>query len=248
MKKKFVAMNGIQAQLTNSSRRTNFTKVALILALLLMTVQPAFAKEGNPGVFPPNSKPYGQTMNAWTAKWWQFVLSFPAPTNPLADATGANCTDGQSGPVFFLVGTTGGAAVRDDCVVPVGKAILFPIINVISAVPEDSTNADELISLVTWYFDHVDFVEATVDGVALQNLMEEYRFPSPIFSFDGATPGVFSPAYEGHREIAFSDGWWIMLPPLTPGEHTIHFKGHQSVPEWGIDFTTEVTYHLTVGK
>jgi hypothetical protein len=230
-----------------SGRKTNLIKVALILVLLLSFIaQPVFAENSNPRVFPPNSKPYGKTINAWTAEWWKYVLGFPADTNPLADTSGANCAAGQSGPVFFLVGTTGGAAVRDDCTVPVGKAILFPIINVVSAVPEDSTNAVDLISLVTWYFDHVDLVEATVDGVALDNLMSDYRFPSPIFSFDGATPGIFSPMYEGHRDIAFSDGWWVMLAPLPPGQHTIHFLGHQSVPEWGVDFTTEVTYHLTV--
>jgi hypothetical protein len=210
--------------------------------------QPAFAKSGGPRVFPPHAKPYGKTINEWTAEWWKYVLGFPASTNPLADASGANCAVGQSGPVFFLVGTTGGPAVRNDCVVPVGKAILFPVINVVCAVPEDSTTAEGMIELCSWYQGHTDIVETTIDGVDLQNLLADYRFPSPIFSFDGAAPGIFSPLYEGHRDIAYSDGWWIMLRPLNPGRHTIHFLGHLSLPEWGVDFTTEVTYNLTVKK
>jgi len=216
--------------------------------LILATVGTSLAANANPNVAPLNSNPYGKSYGEWTAEWWKYVMAFPAPTNPLADPTGANCGDGQSGPVFFLVGTTGGPAVRNDCVVPVGKSIFFPIINVISAVPEDANNAEDLTSLVTWYFDHVDYVEATVDGVDLENLMDAYRFPSPIFSFYGASPGVFAPAYEGNRNVAFSDGWWIMLHPLPPGPHTIHFYGHQSVPEWGIEFSVEVTYNLTVVK
>ncbi len=173
-------------------------------------------------------------------------MAFPASTNPLADPSGGNCAVGQSGNVFFLVGTTGGSAVRNDCTVPTGKSVLFPIINVIAAVPEDGATAADIVSLASWYMGHTDVVEATVDGVNLQDLLAGYRFASPIFSFDGAIPGIYTPYYEGFRETAFSDGWWIMLTPLTPGPHTIHFSGHLNVPDWGVDFTTDVTYHLTV--
>ncbi len=228
------------------TKKMTIRTIMLLLAMLLMAAQPVLANNVNPTVFPPVSRPYGKTISTWTVAWWKYVMAFPASTNPLADASGANCAVGQSGQVFFLVGTTGGPAVRNDCVVPPGKSILFPIINVIAAVPDDAANAADLVSLVTWYMSHTDTVVATVDGVNLAHLLADYRFPSPIFSFDGATPGIFAPLYEGHRSIAFSDGWWVMLTPLTPGPHTIHFLGHLVVPEWGVDFTTEVTYHLTV--
>jgi hypothetical protein len=42
---------------------------------------------------------------------------------------GASCAYGQSGAVLFLANTWGGAAVRDACMVPSGKAIFFPILN-----------------------------------------------------------------------------------------------------------------------
>jgi hypothetical protein len=212
----------------------------------MVLAQPAFAQGTHAGILPPEARPYGKTINAWTADWWQYVMSFPAATNPLADPTGANCAAGQAGKVFFLVGTAAGSAVRNECVVPIGKAVLFPVINVIGAVPEDGATGEDVIGLATWYMDHTDLAEATVDGIALPNLMSGYRFPSPIFSFDGAIPGIFSPYYEGPRSIAFSDGWWVMLTPLSPGAHTIHFLGHLYIPEWGYDFTTDVTYNIIV--
>jgi hypothetical protein len=220
---------------------------SLVLTVLLTfsVVGTALAGGPNPGVYSKDSNVYGLTINQWTAVWWQYVMSFPASTNPLSNTTGADCADRQFGPVFFLVGTTGGLAVRDDCVVPANKSILFPIINVISAVPEDGSNASDLKAVVTAYMDTTDLVEASVDHVALKKLYKDYRFPSPIFSFYGATPGIFSPYYEGFRKIAFSDGWWVMLYPLSPGQHTIHFKGHLNSPIYG-EFTTEVTYNLTV--
>lgn len=225
---------------------STLVKVVLILVVLFAAAAPAFALNSNPGVIPPGAKPYGKTINEWTVDWWKYVMGFPASTNPLADASGKDCAVGQSGNVFFLVGTTGGPAVRNECVVPTGKAILFPIINVISAVPEDAATSDDLTALVTWYMGHTDQAEVTLDGVALNDLLEDYRFPSPIFSFDGAAPGIFAPMYEGHRDIAFSDGWWVMLPPLPAGAHTIHFLGHLYVPDWDYGFTTEVTYNLVV--
>jgi hypothetical protein len=179
-------------------------------------------------------------------------MSFPAVTSPLNDSTGANCGFGQSGPVFFLVGTTGGKAVRNKCVVPVGKSILFPIVNFISAVPEDGATAEEIQALCSWATDYIDQVQVTVDGVPLQNLMaddpdSDYRFPSPIFSFTGAVGNPFG-AYEGFRETAFSDGYWVLLDPLPPGRHKIHFAGHFYLPDWNWEFAVDVTYHLTVAN
>lgn len=239
-------MKAFSIRVTNS-RRTNFLTLVLVLVVLVMAAQPVLAKNGNARVFPPNAHPYGKTINEWTAEWWRYVLGFPAATNPLADSTGADCAAGQSGHVFFLVGTAGkDPVVRNDCVVPVGKAILFPVINVMGAVPDDEPTAEALIALVSGVLDYTDKVEVTVDGVSLENLLADYRFPSPVFSFDGAVPGIYSPQYEGPRAAAFSDGWWVMLPPLPPGSHTIHLSGHFYWPEGNWDFAPEVTYNLTV--
>jgi hypothetical protein len=40
---------------------------------------------------------------------------------------------------------------------------------------------------------------------------------------------------------AVADGYWLLVTPLTPGEHTIYFKGINNA-----GFTVEVTYFLTV--
>ena len=230
-----------------------FFKVVILIVLVSLLAQPVLAKGdnpkgNNPGVAPPNSTPYDKTYGEWTAEWWKYVMSFPADTSPLTDATGANCGVGQSGPVFFLVGTIGGTAVRDECVVPVGKSILFPLVNFISAVPEDGTTAGEIQTLCSWVTGYIDEVQATVDGVPLQNLMRDYRFPSPIFSFTGAVGNPYAPQYEGFRETAFSDGYWVLLHPLPPGEHTVHFGGHFNLPDWDWEFEVDVTYHLTVAN
>jgi len=42
-----------------------------------------------------------------------------------------------------------------------------------------------------------------------------------------------------------NSGWYLMLEPLSRGQHTIHFSA--TIPGFG-DFSFDVTYHLNVGK
>ena len=80
----------------------------------------------------PQVKAYGKTYGEWSAQWWQWVHSIPAGINPLLDATGEHCDEGQfafdNDKVWFLAGTTGGEAERH-CTVPHGKALLYPLVN-----------------------------------------------------------------------------------------------------------------------
>lgn len=105
---------------------------------LALTVSTAAARvsNANPGVLPPNSHAVGKTYGAWSAVWWQYVESQPVSSNPLLDSTGAGCRKAQSGHVFFLVGAnSSGSVTRDQCTVPAGKALFFPLINAFDFEP-----------------------------------------------------------------------------------------------------------------
>ncbi len=118
------------------------------------------------------------------------------------------------------------------------------------AIPEDGATLEAITAVCTGIADQVDVntLSVRVDGVEVKR-PEQFRFQSPTFSFTGETPNVFSeigcgtpPCYEGFRETAFADGFWILLKPLSAGNHEIHFHGE--IPEF--DFVVDVTYHLTV--
>jgi hypothetical protein len=254
-------MNGNFIPQYTSRTPARIWRAVIIVILLSLVVHPVFASTpmlkakaplgSAPRVAPPNSHPYGKTYGEWGAEWWKYALSYPADINPINDPTGANCGMGQTGPVFFLMG---GMGVRDECTVPAGKALFFPLVNFFCAVPEDGATSEEIRSLCSYVTDYIDSVTVTVDGVTLQNPMD-YRFPSPDFSFTGAvdnpwdtscgTPGT---CYEGYRETAFTDGYWVLLFPLPVGEHTINFGGHFILPEWGWEFSIDMTYNLTVAN
>jgi hypothetical protein len=74
------------------------------------------------------SKPYGLTYADWTTKWWQWAYSVPRNVNPSYDDSGRYCTEGQTGPVWFLTSSYKHAVDRH-CNIPAGKSILLAILN-----------------------------------------------------------------------------------------------------------------------
>jgi hypothetical protein len=231
--------------------------IALIIALIIGP-SVASARNKNPGVLPPHAKAFGKTYGEWSAAWWQWALGTPANQHPLTES--ADCSAGQSGKVFFLGGTftavpgSGpneviGSAVRD-CTIPTGKAIFFPILNgECSTLEGNGTTEAELATCAEFLADHVTDMIVTIDGRPLQNL-DRYRAQSPLFEFGplpnpnifGLTPGATSPAV--------ADGFYILLAPLSAGNHTIHFSGKAvfTAAEDGFDLTfiLDITYNLKV--
>jgi len=107
--------------------------VMVVVVGLMVTAMPPVTQAGrrnlNPRVLPSDSNPYGNTYGEWSARWWQWALSIPAATNPVFDATGANCAEGQIGQVWFLADSFFGGLFDRTCTVPPGKALFFAILN-----------------------------------------------------------------------------------------------------------------------
>jgi hypothetical protein len=222
--------------------------IVTILSLTALSIPIAHSQStvDNIKILPPDSEAYGATYPEWTAGWWAWALSIPQDQNPTNDDTGKNCEQRQTGPVWFLAGTSGGSAVRE-CTVPHGKAIFFPILNSecsYSEFPSFSTEA-ELRSCSKSLFDLVTNLKLTINGSRVQNL-EQYRVESPLFNVTFPASNIYG-VPPGPSQ-AVSDGFWIMLNPLPVGKHQISFGGT------GVDFTstgkenfgTDVTYNLNV--
>jgi hypothetical protein len=197
-------------------------------------------------VFPPDSKPYNMTYGEWTAKWIQWEYSMPEEDNPAVDDTGENCGNNQTGPVWFLAGTFGGAVTRQ-CTIPSDRAILVPIILGLceSATDPALDTEEELRSCAKADQDLVIGKEITVDGVNIGNL-DSYRFQSPLFNLTFPENNIAGVPPQTAKAV--SDGFWILLEPLSPGSHEIHFKAALGDPTAvGItNFALDVRYLLTV--
>jgi hypothetical protein len=215
-------------------------------------------RSNNSGVVPVGSNAFGRSYGEWSAAWWQWAYSIPVPSNPLFDETGALCSSGQSGKVWFLAGVfnASGTAVRNDCAIPTGKALFVPILNgECSNVEGNGSTAAEWRACAAAQMDLAADVSAEIDGTPIHDVAQ-YRVQSPrpfglrlpdnnilqLFGFN-APEGRCFPTPAGctpYRSVA--DGYYLLLRPLSAGAHTLHVHG--AIPAFG--FTLDVTYHLQV--
>jgi hypothetical protein len=247
--------------------KRSFVFVVAFAVLMVALFSFAQARECNPRVIPPNANAFGKSYSEWGALWWKWQLGLPATDHPAFDTDGTKCGAGQSGKVFFLTGTQVNevpdnllaTVVRESCIVPTGKAIFFPILNIecstVEAEPFHGETTDELLKCAKSFIEGPNAVardlSVTIDGRDLKNL-EAYRFQSlATFKFQEPNDnilGVDCDLEDCENMQLGSDGFWIMLPPLSKGEHTIRFTGSfKDATTEELFFGLDITYILTVG-
>ena len=181
--------------------------------------------------------------------WWQWALETPASENPLTDTTGQFAAVNQSGRVWFLAGNPGGTTVRT-ITVPSGKALFFPIVNVFDVEDAITAGGVKLFLVpqpVQVARTFVSSVIATATGLSCEvdgnplpittaNLEQSMPFSLhlPADNIVGVPAGVYYPAVDS--------GYYVLLPPLSAGQHTIHWAGSITFFPLSLD----VTYNITV--
>jgi len=205
---------------------------ASMLALGATTVEAASL------VLPPGSTVEGKTIGEWTTDWWRWALDQSAPNDAFTDSTGANANIGQSGPVFFVAGTTGGTASRT-FTVPYDSYLLVPLVNAVNWAPSPTTE-QELRDGIEAVIDLVDNLFASIDGVPVADLFS-YREGSPLIKDLEAAPDNPFGNPAGLLGDAVADGYWLMLSPLGFGTHTIAFGGGISEFEFAVAATDTIT-------
>lgn len=232
------------------------TIVGLVAAIPTVTLANDQNQQGNsPQIVSPSETIYGMSYGDWSAAWWQWAFTFTNAESPILDLTGEKCASGQGiGPVFFLAGAgTSSPVLRTMCNVPAGKALFFPIINgeCSNVEPDPFLGANErgLRVCASKALDGANLgsLKVSIDGVGLQGQgLKAFRAQSPVYGFTAPSSDNFlTQPTTGSSGLSLSDGYWIMIEPLPPGKHTIHFEGiftSGTVSGW----TQNVTYHLTV--
>jgi hypothetical protein len=125
--------------------------------------------------------------------------------------------------------------VDGTCDVPTGKAILVPI-NVVECsyaeFPAAKTE-EELHTCAEEDESSSPGLFLSVDEQQFKDL-EKYRVHSTAFNVCFAENNIFATKPGSTR--AASDGYWVILEPLSPGKHDIHFKASLTSPTTGILF------------
>jgi hypothetical protein len=207
----------------------------------LFSLDVTYHLTSGPVILPPHSTVEGKTLGEWGAEWWEWVNAIPIDRNPIKDQNGEFAEEGQSGPVFFLAGNFGGETTRT-IPVPCGKRIFLPIVNDFEWIPTSGDTCSEIFAVAKQIIDQVTVMECTIDGMPIPDLYDYrevapdcFECTMPDDNIWGAADGTFNSA---------SDGYWLMLEPLSPGPHEIEFKaviGDPANPRFALD----ITYNLT---
>ena len=130
------------------------------------------------------------------------------------------------------------------------QPILFPIVNVLcddlEGPPFFGATEQEQRICANNFLNNASALHANIDGHEVID-PEQYRIDSPAGGFDfTAVPGnpVSIPPGNG---TGVSDGFWILLKPFKPGEHTISFSGNLTFADGSVS-QIGATYFLDVHK
>lgn len=234
----------------------------LLVFLATMVITSTYA-DGyrQPSAYARESVIAGRTYGEWSAAWRQWADSMPARTHPLFDT--APCSEGQSGPVWFLggrfcapdVNTCDSLPAIRECEVPAGKALYFPVLNA-ACLDGEARNGlcldagpfiTQIRATVAGVIDQTTNLQVSVDGKPIKaDLKKDFRVQSPVYTSilpEGNTyqaqgePVIVAGSYWG-----VDDGVYLMLEPLSKGTHTLNFKG--TFPQF--DFDLDFSYSLIV--
>jgi hypothetical protein len=209
----------------------------------------------NPALFGKDANPYGVDMATWGERASQWVYAQPLDQSPVFDPTGANCDVAQRGPVWYVARIAGPPVFSGTrtCAIPHQKSILLYIGAVVDEYPcpafpdfqpaPGQSLYDFLIADAKFYMDTVNFLQVSLDGQQLHDVMD-YRYHSDdLFSLTGdlSLQPVMDPCITGEPQQAIVDGFFMMFKPLAPGSHTIVVHGTNT---FGDDKT--FTYFLTI--
>lgn len=200
----------------------------------------------------------GKTYGEWAAEWVRWSEAGPTGENAITDTTGEFCAANQpKKDVWFLAGTFGGLVERT-CTIPKDRALFYPLfespwIDCPGTVDEDLSDA-QVRSIISEQIDAACQLTSTLDGVAISSLRvlivraQSRKFRSVLPDNPAIAGACEPPLVGGKTGRRIVDGYWVMLPPLSPGKHTLTLHGAACAfpdPQKGrIVFENGVTYHL----
>jgi hypothetical protein len=171
---------------------------------------------------PPGAVHAGRPPHELANAWWQWMVA--TGSAPAGDDQGRQCRMGQTSDVWFLAGSVYSLKMRRSCFVPRDRPIFFPVINTVywpDVIDSTSTCAASL-ARVAFYNDAVADLFVELDGKRLADV-KRYRVASKeCFDANKRAPAA---AQQTRRYPSATDGYWIMLKPLSRGRHTLRFGG-----------------------
>ncbi len=225
--------------------------LALSSGLLILTNSGMASANGS--VVPPQGGLLTRIYSGLSAGWWKHFIELPIAedgSHPYFDQTGDLVAFGQHGALWYVAAPLTLPApgpIERAYSVPRQTWLFFalPVVECSSLEPDPFFGGTprEQRRCAKFWADFIQDVFFELDGVPIENIAR-HRIASPQFRFVAPDANIlFVPG--GVGGTAVSDGYFVLLNPLSTGSHTLHFGGMYIGTPFG-DFGSEITDHLTV--
>lgn len=190
----------------------------------------------------------GISQHDYVNMWWQWAVSMSNEESPVQDRVGVKCSVNQIGPVWFLAGGYGSSKIIRKCSIPSDKHIFFPVINMLYYPKNNNENLP---------------CEAVKKGAELNNKylktfkvsIDNHKFLNPVFFRNSSIKCFDLIARKAnnhqHSEIypSATDGYWVMLKPLSLGTHKLLFSAEYNRPDGAFGrMVQDIEYTIDIYK
>lgn len=201
--------------------------VALMLGASAISIQASNTRQpiaDKTILVPINGSVDGKTLDEYANRWWQWAKTLPPNANAINDENGEYCGVNQMGDVWFLAGGYGNSLIRRTCTISGAKHLFFPIINMgywQNLRAEKQASCESVKHGAALNNEHLLSISATLNGKIIENA-GSFRIKSKE-CFD--IYGLIDEKYDAPKWYpAATDGYWLMLKPLSPGVHKLKFQ------------------------
>ncbi len=196
--------------------------LTLLCFFYCLIIVNTFAQNNGSLAIPVSENVAGKAQYEYANIWWQWANTMSDEISPIRDNNGKYCHINQSGDVWFLAGGYGTSKIKRHCIIPQGKHIFFPVINM-AYWPENGTNKtcqavkeESALNNNELYFIYVE-----LDGQSVPNMRNNRIRSKECFDLNGLL------AKQKNVEKIYpaaTDGFWLMLKPLAKGMHSLKFN------------------------
>lgn len=192
---------------------------------------------------PPGEDPLGIPYGEWGARWWEWLAGVPAAGDP---GLNDNCQANQGGEVFFIPHTWPGTSFETNCEIGADQRVLASAGGILSTNSEGETD-EELLAGVESEKPVLSNLSVMMDGVEVPDI-DSYWVTSALFDLVAIEDSILG-VEAGTQVRSAVGGWFVMIPPLEPGSHTIVVKDDIDDPtSEDPPSTAELTAHVTVSE
>lgn len=183
------------------------------------------------------------SQSQYAVRWWQWQKSVPGPASPYSDMTGLRCDYNQHGDVWFLASAPNGQLVDRYCNVPAGKYLFVPLFSQLAAPNfENEYDCAAVKDAVAVDWPRMSELTLEIDGESVGSLAPFRQKSKSCFDLLGGVardrlpPKIFPSATEGY---------WVMIRPLEPGEHKLKILSRYNAAD-GRELVQNIRYTVNI--